>query len=50
MNSELTTGKLISHLFHDVSIVKYGEVNISLECNDCSEVLADADLNANIAE
>jgi hypothetical protein len=43
MNSELTPEKLAAHLYHDVVIVSYGDVNIALECNDCGEVLADCD-------
>lgn len=44
MNSELTSEKLKEHLYHDVAIVKYGDENISLECNDCNEVLSDTDI------
>lgn len=43
MNSVLTSEKLQQHLAHDVAVVKYGVQNISLECNDCYEVLADTD-------
>jgi len=40
--------KLKDHTNHDITIVSYGNkttgiVNISIECNDCSEVLIDLD-------
>lgn len=44
MNSELTADKLQQHFGHDVVIAKYGNQNIALECETCSEVLADSDL------
>ena len=43
MNSELTSEKLINHKGHDVAIVTYGGENYALECNTCSELLADCD-------
>ena len=40
--------ELKKHIGHDVEIVCYGDKenpqNISLECNDCSEVIIDAEL------
>jgi hypothetical protein len=46
MNSELTDEKLMRHLGHKVVIVAYGDpaVNVSLECEDCDELLADCDV------
>ncbi len=48
MISELTTDKLLQHAYHHVVIVKYGndktDVNVSFECEDCNEVLADGDI------
>ncbi len=44
MNSELTPEKLTDHIGHAVAVVTYGDVNVSLECEDCCVVLADADL------
>jgi len=43
MNSQLNTSKMIEHYGHDIVIVKYGNVNFSLECENCQEVLADCD-------
>lgn len=40
--------ELKKHIGHDVEIVYYGDKdnpeNISLECNDCGEVILDAEL------
>ena len=46
--SKLNKIKLLKHIGHDVSIVTYvnkllNAVNVSLECHDCNEVLADYD-------
>jgi hypothetical protein len=44
--------KLKAHICHNVVIVYYGDSNnhdnISLECEDCSEVLIDVDNPANL--
>lgn len=32
------------HVGHDVEIVNYGGVNITLECNDCGCVICDSDV------
>lgn len=44
MNSELTAEKLIKHYGHKIVIAKYGNENISLECETCYEVLADCEI------
>ncbi len=42
--------ELRSHIGHDVTVVYYGRegnpVNVSIECNDCNEVLFDIDVDA----
>lgn len=43
MNSQLTPEKLAQHIGHAVVIVTYAGENVALECEDCMEVLADAD-------
>lgn len=49
MNTKLEKLDLVLHLGHNISIVGYGGddayENLALECNDCEEVLADADVN-----
>lgn len=46
--NELLWNKLKAHIRHDVDIVCYGDRNnpdnIALECNDCGEVILDAEL------
>lgn len=48
MNTKLEKLDLVLHLGHDISIVGYGGndefENLALECNDCDEILADADV------
>lgn len=54
MQSELTADKLKTHMGHKVVIVGYGlkddsgqiihTANVSLECETCDELLADADV------
>ena len=44
MRSDLTPDKLRRHIGHTVVIVTYAGENVALECEDCSEVLADANL------
>lgn len=53
MNSNLIAKKLLEHKGHKIIVVTYGEnpalrtpYNVSLECETCYEVLADADLPA----
>lgn len=41
--TELTLEEAKNHLGHDLTIVKYGEQNISVECETCSQVLQDWD-------
>lgn len=43
---ELSATTLLAHVGHPVEIVTYGDepVNVSLECSECSVVLADHDL------
>jgi len=36
---------LSRHLGHKVEVVSYAEVNVAIECEDCSEVLLDFDKN-----
>lgn len=48
--SKIRTEILRSHVGHRIAIVYYGAereapVNVSLECEDCSTVLEDYDLN-----
>lgn len=49
MNTNLEKLDLVMHLGHDIRIAGYGGddmyENLALECNDCNEVLADADVN-----
>lgn len=33
--------KLRSHVGHEISLVMYGDENISFECENCCEVLVD---------
>lgn len=45
---------LSRHFGHNVEVVKYADVNVAIECEDCSEVLLDfdkddAELNASIS-
>lgn len=35
--------KLREHVGHNVVVVMYGEENVSIECEDCSEVLYSVD-------
>jgi len=35
--------ELNSHFGHNVSVVKYGDVNVAIECFQCHEVLLDFD-------
>jgi len=37
--------ELKEHLGHNISCVSYGKENISLECEDCNEVLIDFEKN-----
>jgi len=37
--------ELKKHLGHDIVCVKYGEQNVSIECENCKEVLLDFDKN-----
>lgn len=45
---EILWNLLKEHIGHNVEIVYYGDANnpanISLECNDCGEVILDAEL------
>lgn len=34
---------LKKHVGHDVSVVMYGEENVTIECSDCHEVLRSVD-------
>jgi len=36
---------LSRHIGHKVEVVTYAEVNVAIECEDCSEVLLDFDKN-----
>jgi hypothetical protein len=47
---KLFVEKMSEHIYHDIELVEYGcdertgePENISLECNDCHELLIDAD-------
>ena len=46
--NKLLWDTLKAHIGHDVEIVYYGDkdnpTNIALECNDCCEVILDAEL------
>ena len=46
--NEILWNLLKNHIGHDVQIVYYGDpddpVDICLECNDCGEVILDAEL------
>jgi hypothetical protein len=48
MDDKFLWNKLKEHIGHDVSIVAYGDVenpaNICLECEDCAEIILDAEL------
>ena len=41
---KLTKKQLKEHKGHELSLVKYGNQNISLECEDCYEVLCDKEV------
>ena len=41
--TKLTDQEALKHLGHEITIVRYGDQNISLECETCSEVLQDWD-------
>ncbi len=47
-NNHLLWDILLAHAGHDVTIAVYGDPNdpidVALECDDCNEVLLDADL------
>ena len=51
MNDPIVFDKLKEHLGHKITVVWYGEksdpVNISVECEDCNEVLVDYDREGN---
>ena len=34
---------LIKHIDHEIVIVKYGNVNVTIECEDCCEVIMSFD-------
>jgi hypothetical protein len=34
---------LVAHVGHSVQVVSYAQVNVAVECEDCSEVLLDYD-------
>jgi hypothetical protein len=36
---------LYYHVGHAVEVVSYGQDNVAIECNECSEVLVDFDSN-----
>jgi hypothetical protein len=36
--------KLSQHVGHNIACVQYGHVNVSIECEDCHEVLVDSDV------
>lgn len=46
-NNKLLWNALYKHIGHDVCIAAYGDVSnpfsIALECNDCNEVIVDAE-------
>lgn len=43
MNCELKN-RLSRHVGHHIEIVKYGNDNLSIECEDCCEVIVDTDI------
>ena len=47
-NNNLLWDILLAHTGHDVKVVTYGDpddpVDVALECDDCNQVLLDADL------
>ncbi len=34
---------MVMHVGHTLTVAKYGDYNYTIECDDCSEVLADVD-------
>ena len=44
IQSELTVEKMVAHYGHKIVFAKYGDENIALECETCSEVLQDANI------
>ena len=36
--------KALPHVGHNIAIVVYGEENVAVECEDCHEVVVDADI------
>ncbi len=37
---------LAKHLYHTLRVVCYGDINISLECENCCEVIKDYDVKS----
>ena len=42
--------KALPHVGHEVVIVIYGDENVAVECEDCQEVVVDADISTKEAE
>lgn len=41
VNGTILRERLLNHVGHNVEIVTYADENVSLECEDCGEVITD---------